>query len=109
MIEIKNVEFFLLRSFKRQRIAAPINKKSIKALVDLKFPENGVGYIKPCMYSMVEIIKKVLFKKALNSSLGKSKKIKLQPTTKEKIKSNKFLPSSLNNKKIANIKRIMFI
>ena len=56
------------------------------------------------MYSMVEIIKKVLFKKALNSSLGKSKKIKLQPTTKQKIKSNKFLMKKLYNKKIEILK-----
>ena len=56
------------------------------------------------MYSMVEIIKKVLFKKALNSSLGKSKKIKLSQQQKKKLKVINFYPQVLIIKKLQILK-----
>ena len=53
------------------------------------------------MYSMVEIIKKKIFKKPL--TIFRKSKNKAPANNKRKIKSTKFT-SSLNNKKIANIK-----
>jgi hypothetical protein len=74
MIEIIKIKFFLFKFLINIIIIKPVRRKINNALVDLaSLDKKGVGKIKPCIYSSVEIIRKLFFQNSPISSFGNIK------------------------------------